>query len=310
MPLDGDGLPHGHVGGEVAGAGADLVEALALAAHVEEEAGEVEDLGAAGEAVQLHQRHLEHRVAARGLPQSRTEDGAQMRDDPQGDVQQLLLLGAAREGHGGLDQVAVAVQLVVPGEVRVPLLGAVAERVDAVEIAVLELRGGDEIRDLAGHGAQLGIVLASQLEGHGLEPLVHVGVLEDHPGRLARLGPGDEAEVAQRAGGLQLRMAGAEPVETVALLAGVPEAAGDPGAAGVEGAQRHGRVGGGHGGRGQGGQGGAGGGHGAGPHCELRCGKCGKRVSVPIMARSSRPDNPCPLTACPVDGSRRPQEVT
>src|SRR5690625_6836581 len=62
----------------------------------------------------------------------------------EGDVEQRRLARAASLCDGGLEQVAIAVQLVVPGEIGVALLGAVAQLVDAVEVPVGLLRGGHE----------------------------------------------------------------------------------------------------------------------------------------------------------------------
>ena len=242
VALHGVGGAHRDVGGEVAGPGVGAGEPLVGAAHVEEEPGEVLDVRAVGEAVQLHERHLDHRMPAGGVAQIRPEDAAEVIDDPQGDGQQLLLAGAAGQGDRGLDQVPVAVELMVPGHVRVALLGGVAQRVHAVEIAVLLLGGGDPAGDLLGHPAQFGVVLAAELVGDRLEPLVDVRVLEDHAGRFALLRTADDAEVAERAGGLELLVPRAEPGGAVALLSGVPEAVGDAGVAGSEGSQGSARL--------------------------------------------------------------------
>jgi hypothetical protein len=233
VPLDRRRLPHRHTVREVARAR--ILRGRGVPAALEEGAREVQGVGSAGLAMQLDQGHLDLGMTRDAVVPAGAEHPVEVVQDPQRHLQQRVIAGAAGLGDGGLHEVAVAVQLVVPGEVGVPLLAGVAQLVDAVEVSVLLLRRGDGRGDVLHEAPQLGVVLAPQLEGHGLEPLKDVRVLEDHAAGLALGGPGGDPEVRQRAGGLELLVPRAQGVAPVALLTQAPESAVDAGGARCEG---------------------------------------------------------------------------
>ncbi len=89
-----------------------------MAAGVDEEARELEVARLAGVAVELDERGLDLGVPGRALVAAGAEDLADVVGEPAGDVEQPRVAGAARVGDRRLDQVAGAVELVVPGEVH------------------------------------------------------------------------------------------------------------------------------------------------------------------------------------------------
>ena len=102
-----------------------------------------------------------------------------------GDREEGRVSRGSRKRHSRLEEVARAVELVAHLQVGPPP-GRVDDLAPAVEIAVRLLRGGDELRRLAREALELGRRLAPELPGDRLEPLVDVGVAEDHAPPLAR----------------------------------------------------------------------------------------------------------------------------
>ena len=83
-----------------------------MAAVVDEELGQVEVAPVVGHAVELDERHLDLRMARRARSQVRSKDRHDVVHDTARDVEQSGIAGVALPGHGGLNQVAGAVQLV------------------------------------------------------------------------------------------------------------------------------------------------------------------------------------------------------
>src|SRR5699024_4907540 len=131
VPLDRRCLPDGDTVGEVRRLVAKARQ-VAVTAPVDEEARQLQGMIPAGLAIQLDERHLDLGMAGDALVASHTEDGDEMIQHSEGDVEQGRLARAARLGDSGLEQVAIAVQLVVPGEIAVALLGAMAQLMDTV----------------------------------------------------------------------------------------------------------------------------------------------------------------------------------
>ena len=261
------GVAHRHVVLEVGATPLDVAERLVTAARDEQRR-----LPAvarfAGEAGELGQSGLDLGVAAEGRDAVGPEDVAHEVGGAAGDRQQPVV--GARScplaGHGGLEQMPEAVQLVPPFQVGpAGLLAGAAEL--GVQVPVVLLRGGHAGDDGAERALQVGIVGAADLPRGGLEELVDLGVRELAPAApLRQAARGGQVEVRQPSLGFEPVEDVGEGVGGVHALALTPEPAGDADLAQSEGTQGGaGRDDGGdHGGR-RGdveGTGGEGGGHG------------------------------------------------
>ena len=150
----------------------------AVAALIQQEAGQVEIAALAGLAVQLHQRRLDLGVAGRGRPLAGAEGRVDVVGEAAGDVQQAIAAGRAVVRDGRLEQVASAVELVAVPEVD-PAPARLGDGVVRVEVAVRFLGRLDDVDRLLDQRFQIGVGLPSQLEGGRLDPLVDVRVHED-----------------------------------------------------------------------------------------------------------------------------------
>lgn len=153
-----------------------------VAADVDEVARELEVAGLARRPVQLDQRHLRDRVAARpgALVRAWAERPVEVvgRGDRHG--QQRRAAGRAELRDGRLDQRAVVEDLVVPGEPFVPA-GPLSALHVRVEVAVVGLRGRDAAGVRVQPGELLRIARPAGVPRDRLEPLVRLAVLEARP---------------------------------------------------------------------------------------------------------------------------------
>ena len=156
-----------------------------VAADVEEELGQLEVPLLAGHLVELDQGQFDLLVAAARpcrLPGPKVASmwsaslTATSRKRP--------LAGRAVVGHGRLDQVAGAVQLVHRRQVGPPL-ARLDQRVVGVQVAVGLLGGGDLGDHVVDGLLQRRVGLVGQRVGGPFEHLVHVGVVEVDPLELA-----------------------------------------------------------------------------------------------------------------------------
>ncbi len=162
MPAKHRRPPYGQVVLEVRAPEMDLAEGGRPAA-LDEAAGHLQMALGAGGPVELHQRHLDLGVPAR--PGVVHEPAADVVGRPHGHLGELVRAVGAEPGHAGLDEVAVAVELVAPLQV-----GVAAAAPAGVEVAVALLRPGHRL----GQRRQLGVVGP----GHRLQQLVDLRVAE------------------------------------------------------------------------------------------------------------------------------------
>ena len=198
-----------------------------------ERVGELEVAALSGLPVQLDERHLDH-----GMPVGpRLGPAAELLvhevGEAAGDRQQPLVARRPRECDGGLGEVPEAVELVAHLQVA-PAPGGILDLAPRVQVAVGHLRGGDELDRLGREPLELGRGLASELPGEGLEPLVDVGVAEDHPAAFAGRPPCGDAEVLERAVPLELLGAAQEGHVVVDALAVAEKPAGHADVGGVD----------------------------------------------------------------------------
>ena len=211
MPAEHLGPPYGQVVLVVGAAELDVGERR-QPAPLDEAAGHLQVAFRAGLTVELDQRHLDLRVPADSgaLHEARADVVGGAADH----VPQLVLAVGALAGDPGLDQVAVAVQLMAPLQVGVPRAGPAG-----VEIAVGLLRGGDDAGQLLDPGiarpghrlhqlvdlgvAELASAPRAAREVGDPPHLLHPGVamIDDRLGRLRSPEPGQQADLRQAEGG-------------------------------------------------------------------------------------------------------------
>ena len=123
---------------------------------------------------------------------------------PQHRVQQFALAGGLIVGHGRLDHVAGAVELVVIHQIGPALLQPVDD-VIGVHVAVGLLRRDDVVDGRVHHGLQLRVVPVGQRVGRALQPFGHVAVLKHAAAVLTLLLSGGDAEVVHAMAGSGVR---------------------------------------------------------------------------------------------------------
>lgn len=171
------GVPVGLVVLIVRAAPLDVGEDI-VAAAVDEEPRLLEVAGIAGLAGEFGKRDLDLGVSADLLVRPVRELGDDVVGGPQRHAHDAAFsMPSADPGDGGLDQVAVAVQLVAPLEVGVARLLARVVEV-RVEIAVLALHGLDHRPEALDLRVQLRVPGAAHLPRHRLDQLVDVRVGE------------------------------------------------------------------------------------------------------------------------------------
>ena len=131
------------------------------------------------------------------------EDLVDQVGEPTGDREEGHVARRPRERDPGLDQMARAVELVAHLEVGPPPV-RIDDLAPAVQVAVGLLRSPHELDRLGGQALQLGRRPAAELPRERLEPLVDVGVAEDHAAADAFDPPGGDAQVVERPGPLEL----------------------------------------------------------------------------------------------------------
>ena len=191
--------------------------------------------------VQLDERHLDPGMSVDARPAAGSQRGVDVRRHARGDREQPVVTQRAVPGHGCLDQMPEAVQLVAPQQVGVGT--AAAEHLDErVQVAVVALRSGDEVDRLVRGAADVVVPGPAELPARRLEPLVDVRVeegeraLEHHPERAVAIGRevGREPEVVQRSGCLELRVSVRDRPRAIDLQPIRPEATGDANVAEAE----------------------------------------------------------------------------
>ncbi len=228
MPAEHRRLAHGHVVLVVGAAELDVAQ-CAVAAALHEQRGLREVALVAGDAAELDEGRLDLGVPAHRLDTAGPEHLADEVGGPLGDLDEPVV-GArpgARPRDRGLQQVADAVELVAPLQVRpaLPLTGPAELR---VEVAVRLLRGRDPRDDGPEPSLEPRIVGAADLPGHGLEVLVDLGVGELPPSASGRkLARRREVEVRDPALAFEPVLDVRERRGRVDLLALRPEAARD-----------------------------------------------------------------------------------
>ena len=169
--------------------------------------------------VQLDERDLDLWMAVGAGVGALAEHLVDQVGEATGDREEGRVSRRSRGRDSRLEEVACAVELVAHLQVGPPPRG-VDDLAPAVEIAVRLLRGGDELRRLAREALELGRRLAPELPGDRLEPLVDVGVAEDHAAPLARRPSRRDPQVVERPGALELLRAAKKrdlPVHPLAL---------------------------------------------------------------------------------------------
>ena len=101
-----------------------------VAASVEQVGREPEPALLARDPVQLDERHLDPGMSVDARPAAGSQRGVDMRRDARRDREQAVVTQRAVPGHGRLDEMPEAVQLVAPQQVRVGT--AAAEHLDKV----------------------------------------------------------------------------------------------------------------------------------------------------------------------------------
>ena len=249
-------LPDRQVVLQVAAAEAGVAD-VAVAALVEELAGQAEVGLVAGLAVQLGQRGLDDGVAVvafvaqevidqvvgepRGHGEQRVGGGLEVRRGG-GGPGRFEHDGGAVRGDRGLDQVAGAVQLVAGGQLGVAGLAGDLDVGVQVTVGLLGLH--QEIGCLGRERGQRGVAgrpgLAGQLPGDRLQGLVDVGVHERRAAVGRRVAARDgQAQVAEVAGRLHLGHGQRKADLTAALLPVVQQAAGQAGSRAGHGPVHH-----------------------------------------------------------------------
>ena len=203
------GVPDRHVVLEVGAAVIDVGQGRPAAA-LDEAARLLEVALLARLPEQFHQRHLDHRVAAHA---SLGERFAHVVGGTPRDRDELVLAAGAQARDRCLDHVPVAVELVAPFEVGVPVLAA-AMAVARVEVAVLLLGVGHLRGDL------IDLPVERPVPGHRLDHLVDVGVRELSPRLSMRI-----AEVVDPPEPGLPRVAVRDERRPIEVLAPAPEAA-------------------------------------------------------------------------------------
>ena len=107
--------------------------------------------------------------------------GAELRRRTVGEAarrpEELILPRSLPVGHGGLNEVAHAVELVVVPEVGEGPVHAVDDVV-GIQVAALVLGGADQVNGLVRRPLQLRVRVLGEGVGRGLDPLGEVGILE------------------------------------------------------------------------------------------------------------------------------------
>lgn len=138
-------------------------------------------------------------VGSRNLAFAVAEVGIEAIGHLLGDFQGLLVAGDLVVGHAGLDVVAHHVHLMALldlAESRALGVGAGLDLERGVQIAVLVLSAGDQIDQTIAQILELRVVLVGQRIGGLFQPLVHVGILEDHAIEIGLLVTGHHAQIA------------------------------------------------------------------------------------------------------------------
>ena len=140
-------------------------------------------------------------VGSRNLAFAVAEVGIEAIGHLLGDFQGLLVAGDLVVGHAGLDVVAHHVHLMALldlAESRALGVGAGLDLERGVQIAVLVLSAGDQIDQAVAQILELRILLVGQRICGFLQPLIHVGILEDHTVEIGLLVTGHHAQVTHR----------------------------------------------------------------------------------------------------------------
>ena len=217
-----------------------------MTAAFDQDGGEIEVAPLAGRAVELHEGHLELGMTFDGLAAFRPELSLGGCDRTLGDEEETIVAERTVPGDRRLEEMAVAVQLVAPGQVAV--LGPGSQDLhEGVEVAIRPLGGHDEPDGLIGHLADGGIPRSAELPASPLEPLVDVRVEEgkrlvehepESPIAVAgRRGTRGEREVVQGAGAPELLVTGGDGPLAIGRQPVRPEAPRDPHIRGGEGTE-------------------------------------------------------------------------
>jgi hypothetical protein len=198
----------------------------AVPAPFDEQPGQFQVPGFAGRAAELGEGDLDLGMPAHRRPATRTELGMEVVGKAARDRGQFVVVARAEPSDGGLDEVAVAVQLVAPFEVAVA--GALSGVPEArVEVSVVVLRCGDARHDPAVALVEGGIRSSPEFPGHRLEELVHLGIDELDTRVAARSDAGDAIEVRDPADALHPAEAVVDDDARIQLLHPGPEATRD-----------------------------------------------------------------------------------
>jgi hypothetical protein len=182
-----------------------------LPARLDHPGRQLEVAPLAGGPKQLHQCHLDLRVAVDARLPLAAELAVDRLDGAGRDREQPIIPERSVPGDRGLHEVADAVQLMAP--LQVGVRAATAEDLDErVDVAVGPLRAGDQVDRLVGGSGERRLRLPAQLPPHRLEPLVRVRVekreraIEHEPERfvLTRRVPRRQSEVVEIAGPVEL----------------------------------------------------------------------------------------------------------
>jgi hypothetical protein len=198
----------------------------AVAPPFDEQSGEFEVAALAGRAGELGEGDLDLGMPAHRRSAGGTELGVQMVGEPARDRRQLVVMARAKPGDGGLEEVAVTVQLVPPFEVAVSrTLSRMPEA--RVEVSVVVLCSGDPGHDSLITHLHGGIRSSSEFPGHGLEELVHLGVDELDTRVRTGSGAGQAIEVRDPADAFHPIEAVVDDDRRVQFLHPTPQAARD-----------------------------------------------------------------------------------
>ena len=215
-------LAYGHVVLEVVGAELPQVQRLP-APPVQQEARQVEIAPLARVAVQLYQGRLDLRMPGDAGAPGWSEHRVDMVGKAPGYVQQLPVAGGPVIGDRGLHQVPGAVHLVASAQI-LPAPVRLDDLPVRVQVTVVGLRRSEQVDGLFGPAQQLGVGPRGEIVGGRLQPLVYVGVGEEHASELALAPPHRQAQVVEVARRLQLPVAMIEAGAPVDGLPPGPEA--------------------------------------------------------------------------------------
>ncbi len=154
------------------------------AASIEEKICLIQVFLVAGLPVKLDQPDVDFLVAGRNIHSIRAEYFADEIGVLQGNVENLSLAGSLEVSHCSLVEVARAVELMSPPDIRPALLAAphrligIERRASGVKVTILFLSGVKQLDYAVDIGLQFGIRMGSEAVGRALDGFVNIRIVE------------------------------------------------------------------------------------------------------------------------------------